>query len=224
MIRYAAIAALLLSLYAGNVSAQVIPGCGSLNNAYGPFDYRDPTARASKLPIVEDYHFTPEVEALQSGNTGYLAMGDIDYTLRAFPNHPRALASMAKWALIGGRFPNPNIPSAECYFERALAFAADDPAVRVIYGSYLYKRHKPQAALEQYETALKISPQSPEINYDAGLLYVDLGDLTRAKHCAKIAYDGGYPLPGLRMKIAAAESAAGAAHPDSAAHGATTKR
>ncbi len=222
MIRYAAIIA-LFGLYVGTASAQVVTGCGSLKNAYGPFDYRDPTARAAKLPVVEDYHFTPDVESLRKGSTSYLAMGDIDYTLRAFPNHPRALASMARWALMGGTFPNPDIPSAECYFERAIAFAPDDPAVRVIYGGYLYRRHKPKEALQQYETALRIAPQSPEINYDAGLLYVDLGDLPRAKQCAKIAYDAGYPLPGLRMKIAAAESAARDRHPHSKAHAASTE-
>jgi tetratricopeptide (TPR) repeat protein len=213
MIRYAPVVVFLLCQYTGSAAAQVVAGCGSLQNAYGPFDYRDPTLRATKLPIVEEYHFTPQVEALETGSTGYLAMGDIDYTLRAFPNHPRALAATAKWALRGGRFPNQAIPSAECYFERAVAFAPDDATVRAIYGTYLFKRHKNDDARQQYEAALKLSPNSPEINYDAGLLFVELGDLPRAKALAKVAYDGGHPLPGLRKKIAEAEAGGRAKHP-----------
>lgn len=64
------------------------------------------------------------------------------------------------------------------------------------------KRH------EQYEEALRLAPESTEINYAAGLYYLEIGDLERAKASAEIAYGNGYPLPGLRKKIAAAESAA----------------
>lgn len=206
MIRYTAVAPLLLCLCGGEAGAQVVMGCGSLSNAYGPFDYRSREARALKLPIVEEYHLTPDVESLSRGVSLELPINDLDYVLRAFPNHPRALAAVAKWSLKGGKFSNPTIPSAECYFARALAFAPEDDSVRVIYGNYLFKRHRTQEAREQYETALRLSPQSPEINYDAGLLFVELGDIERAKALAKIAYEGGYPLPGLRNKIAAAEA------------------
>src|SRR4029453_16567757 len=44
------------------------PGdCGSLENGYGPFDYR--TATPAQKHIVESYHFTQSVEALQQGKT-----------------------------------------------------------------------------------------------------------------------------------------------------------
>src|SRR5579871_6127309 len=179
MMTYTAVALLLLCLCAGGAGAQVVTGCGSLTNAYGPFNYRSPEARAIKLPIVEEYHLTREVELLSRGVGTDLPINDLDYVLRAFPNHPRALAAVAKWSLRGGRFTNPTIPSAECYFERALAFAPEDDSVRVIYGNYLFKRHRNQEAREQYEAALSLSPQSPEINYDAGLLFVELGDIER---------------------------------------------
>ncbi|MBS0366437.1 MAG: tetratricopeptide repeat protein [Proteobacteria bacterium] len=193
------------ALWSGTAAPQAIPGCGDLRNSYGPFDYRDGEARALKLPVVEEYHFTPDVESLARGNTGDKAMGDIDYTLRAFPNHPRALQAMARWALRGGAFPNPQIPAAECYFRRAIAFAPDDAAVRLIYGNYLFRIHKQEEAREQYDAALSLDPQSPEINYGAGLLYLQMGELDKAKALAKVAYDGGYPLPGLRNKIRDAE-------------------
>lgn len=185
--------------------AQSVPGCGSLQNSFGPFDYRDPVARGKPLSLVESAHFTPQVEALTKGNTGYL-MGDIDYTLRAFPNHHRALNSVARYALRGGQdWRNPQIPSADCYFERAIAFRSDDETVRMIYGNYLAKRGNRHGAERQYEEALRLAPNDAEVNYNAGLLYVQFGDVQRAKRHADIAYAGGYPLPGLRNKIAEIE-------------------
>lgn len=196
-------------LWGGLLRAQDVPGCGSLRNAYGPFDYRDPVNKRDNLPIVETFHFTLEVESLQHGTSGTV-LGDLKYTLRAFPNHHRALASIARYAIGGGRIPiDDSIPSADCYFERAITFTPNDEAVHVIYANYLYKMGDQEKAREQYEAALRLAPQSVEINYVAGLFFVDMGDLARAKQLAQVAYDGGYPLPGLKKKIAAAEVAGG---------------
>lgn len=200
-------AAVLLSLaWGARVSAQEVPGCGRLQNAFGPFDYRDPVNKQANLPVVEAFHFTPDVESLRRGSTGTV-LGDLQYTLRAFPNHHRALKSIARYALEGGRFQiDDYIPSADCYFERAIAFRPDDAAVHVIYANFLFKRGDRDDARKQYE-ALGLAPESVEINYVAGLYFVDVGDLTRARKLAKVAYDNGYPLPGLKKKIAAAEAA-----------------
>jgi tetratricopeptide (TPR) repeat protein len=187
--------------------AQEVPGCGNLQNAYGPFDYRNPVNKRDNLPIVETYHFTADVESLRQGRSGSV-LGDLRYTLRAFPNHHRALRSMSRYALEGGRFPNDEpIPSADCYFERAIAFRPDDAAVHVIYANYLFKRGEREGARKHYEDALRLAPDSIEINYVAGLFFVDEGDLERARELARIAYENGYPLPGLKNKIAAAEAA-----------------
>ena len=66
--------------------------CGSLQNGYGPYDYR---SDKDKLRIVEQYHLTPEVVNLVAGSTGEIG-DDLDYTLRAFPNHHVALMAMVK--------------------------------------------------------------------------------------------------------------------------------
>lgn len=207
--------------------AQVVPGCGSLENAFGPFDYRDPAARGYDLHIVESYHFTPEVATLTHGSTGTIIQ-DLDYTLRAFPNHYAALADIARYALRGGQFLEQR--PAECYFKRAMAFRPDDANVRVIYGNYLFEcirlkgdlaRRKLQCggfedpkymdpqilqqARSQYEAALKLAPASPDVNYNAGLFYLDVGELDTAKRLADVAYRGGYPLMGLKKMLAAAE-------------------
>lgn len=196
-----------VSLQAGQVaSAQDVPGCGSLENAYGPFDYRDLGNRADKLPVVEAHHFTRDVEQLRAGKSGYL-IGDLDYTLRAFPNHPRALMAVSRYDLQGGVFRPETEPSAECYFMRALAFAPDDATAHLLYGNYLLKRKKMNDAKKHYEQAISLDPTSPEITYNAGLFFLEIGDLERAKEMARIAYDAEYPLPGLKKKIASAEAA-----------------
>lgn len=193
--------------WGSSLSAQEVPGCGSLEAAYGPFDYRDPVNKRDKLPIVETYHFTADVESLRHGRSGSV-LGDLRYTLRSFPNHHRALRSIARYVLQGGRIPiDEPIPSADCYFERALVFRPDDAAVHAIYANYLLKRGAREGAHKHYEEALRLAPDSVEINYVAGLFFVEEGNLVRARELARIAYDNGYPLPGLKNKIAAAESA-----------------
>ena len=42
---------------------------------------------------------------------------------------------------------------------------------------------------------------SPEISYHLGLLYLELGEVDEAEKHAKVAYQLGYPLPGLRRKL-----------------------
>lgn len=187
--------------------AQQVPGCGSLQNSYGPYDYRDPAARGDPLRTVEHAHFTPDVEALIRGNTGHVS-ADLDYTLRAFPNHHRALNSIARYDLRGEkRWTNrAGIRSAECYFKRAIAFAGDDEVVRMLYANYLTKRGTPAEAKRQYKEALRLAPTSAEINYNAGLFYLAAGDMERAREHARIAYDQGYPLLGLKKKLATMES------------------
>lgn len=188
------------------LSAQEVPGCGTLRNAFGPFDYRDPVNKQNNLQMVESFHFTPDVESLRRGHTGTV-LDDLNYTLRAFPNHHRALSAIARYVIGGGQIPIDNsIPSADCYFVRAIAFRPDDEAVHVIFANYLYKTGERAKAREQYEEALRLAPESVEINYVAGLFFVDMGDLVRAKQLAQVAYGGGYPLPGLRKKIATAEA------------------
>jgi tetratricopeptide (TPR) repeat protein len=181
--------------------AQVVPQCGSLQNAYGPFDYRDP-ANQKQLALVEQFHFSNDVETLRSHN----AISDLDYTLRAFPNHSRALNSLSRYALRGGRkWPNPSVRSADCYFKRALAFRADDVPARMIYANHLARTGKVPEAEREYEQALALDPDGAEVNYNAGLFYLKIDRLEEAKKRAAVAYENGYPLPGLRNKIAEAE-------------------
>ncbi len=195
-------------MFSSEGRVQDVTGCGSLQNAFGPFDYRDPVARGEPLNLVERAHFTAEVETLRRGKSSINVIDDLNYTLRAFPNHHRALNSLARYALQGGNIPrDSNIPSADCYFKRAVAYRPDDETVRMIYGNYLARREDRVGAREQYEEALRLAPLAVEVNYNAGLFFASEGNLARAKELARVAYEGGYPLPGLKNKIEQLEAA-----------------
>lgn len=192
------------------------PSCGDLNNAFGPFDYRDPAVRegpSNPLHLVESAHFTREIESLIRGKSSYL-WSDLDYTLRAFPNHHRALYAFVRYEIRerekakvkGETYRSPSSDdfpkTAECYLDRAVRWQPNDSDVRLIYGIYLQKMGKMNEALEQYKISERIQPKSADLNYNMGLLYFDMRQYALAKEYAKRAYQLGYPLPGLRKKLA----------------------
>ncbi|MEM6808752.1 MAG: tetratricopeptide repeat protein [Pseudomonadota bacterium] len=180
--------------------AQLDPECGRLDNAYGPYDYTNGMHRREYLRIVELRHFTPKVEGLIAGESGGL-IHDIDYTLRAFPNHHRALYAMVRFQLKDPVRPGSRYYTARCYLERATTFKPDDPIPRLLYGIYLQGKDDLEGARDQYEMALRIDPQSAEVNYNAGLLYLKLGEHEKALQAAHTAYANGHQLPGLRNQL-----------------------
>ena len=172
--------------------------CGPLQNAYGPFDYR---SDKDNLKIVEQFHLTPQVINLVRGSSDYIG-GDLDYTLRAFPNHHVALNSMIRLGEkektakpLGSRY------SIECWLQRAMKFRSDDAVVRMLYASYLSKAGKRGEALNQLDEAGQLGIEGANSNYNMGLIYFDLKEYEKSLSYAQRAYSFGYPLPGLRDKL-----------------------
>lgn len=180
--------------------------CGSLGaTGYGPLDYR--TAAPDQKALVEGAHFTKDVENLKGyynearGRRG--APGDdLDYTLRAFPNHPRALFAMVrlqeKEGTIkpkGARWPVP------CYFERAIRFRPDDGNVRLVFGLYLMKQGNKEGAVREFEFAKNALGDDPNASYNLGLAYFEVGKYDLALAEAKRAKELGFPLEGLEKKL-----------------------
>lgn len=175
--------------------------CGELQNAFGPYDYRDGDID-NRLTLVLTAHFTPEVEALIRGNATAYIGGDIDYTLRALPTYPRALQSMANLSLKenaakpkGAKF------TIDCYFDRAFRFRADDPMVYVVYSNFVYKQGKLEQALTALQNAEKLAPNNPNVLYNLGLLYFEKQNFDASLQYAQKAYDRKFPLSGLRDKL-----------------------
>lgn len=159
---------------------------------------------AKGLTVVEAYHFGPPVEALQRGMSGSLG-GDIAYTLEHFPNHPRALAAMAR---LGLRLGKPQAPGArhsvECYFQRAIDFAPRDGAARALFGAYLLSLRRDAEAVEQLQAAVEAQPGHAAAWYNLGLAHVRRKAWPAALAAAHKAYALGFPLPGLRQQLKAA--------------------
>lgn len=177
--------------------------CGVFIHHDAGGDYTNGTDREG-LEVVEQYHFTPQVEQLISGKSGTLG-DDIGYTLEHFPNHHRALAAMAK---LGLRDKTEKPPGAkytiECYFDRALRFAPTDAKVRSIFGGYLLALGQVDPALEQLRDAARLEPGNPTTHYNLGLLYLRKRDYVQSRTEAEQAYALGFPLPGLKNKLKAA--------------------
>lgn len=192
--------------------------CGSLANGNGPWDYR--AERGRNLSIVESFHFTPSVEMLQSGKSGTLGQ-DIDYTLRAFPNHHRALLSVMNY---GDKVKSPMPPgtkySVECYFVRALTFQPDDVVARMLYAKYLATKDRKSDALKQLEVTAHHAQDYGFTYYNMGLLYMELGEPQLALRMAHRAEELGFLRPELKKLLDAAghwREPAPAAAPASAA-------
>lgn len=173
--------------------------CGKLANAFGPFDYR--TAPRDVIEIVESHHFTPKVEALISGQEGRLE-GDIGYTLRAFPNHPRALLAMAKLMVREKKTKlEYSIYSIDCWFKRAMQFQSDDGQVHAVYGYYLSRVGKLKDSAQSFRNAIELGVDTGNVHYNLGLVLLELKDYEGALAHAKKAYELGFQLPGLRNKL-----------------------
>jgi tetratricopeptide (TPR) repeat protein len=155
-----------------------------------------------RIQQIESNHFDRQTEFLVKPKTGSLG-GDIDFLLRYVPNHPRALASLSRLALKENR-PKPSGASipVECHFLRALAFAPDDPAVLMLYGSFLARTDRPKEALARLREAEKLETHNGTLQYNIGLVLVDLGDYPAARDYAEKAYAQGISLPGLRDRLA----------------------
>lgn len=174
---------------------------------YGPYDYTNPEHYRNKLPVVETYHFTPKVESLQGGENARHPLNDLHYTLRAFPNHHRALfaliqlhttqSSMVR-SLSSGAFIEP-----ECFLQRAANFSPDDSKVQFLHGLYLHRLGRYAEAERKYQQALNEQPDSAEIRYNLALVLIEMGRPEDAHIHARRAYDAGYPLPGVRNRLEA---------------------
>jgi tetratricopeptide (TPR) repeat protein len=177
--------------------------CGALTNGFGPYDYR--VERGSNLSLVESAHFTAPVEALIKGNAGYIG-GDLDYTLRAFPNHHRALMSVMRYGeKTKNLHPSDMRYSVECYFERAVRFRPDDGIARMIYAIFLAKSNRLAEATKQLDTAATNAEgqENPFTHYNLGLNYMDLKEYDKAQEQAHKAYALGFLQPELKDKLKA---------------------
>jgi hypothetical protein len=166
---------------------------------YGPFDY---VTQRNSLAIVERFHFTPQVENLRGGSSGFLG-GDLSYTLNASPNHHRALLAAMRYA-IREKTDEPRHMrfSISCYFDRALRFRPKDTVVRGLYAKYLldFLKRK-EDAVRQVDIIVEFAGDNPFTHHNAGMLYFEMGEHAKAVERAQRARELGYPRDDLIAKL-----------------------
>lgn len=178
--------------------------CGGDPKGYGPFDYsKRHEIRAYDLEIVEGAHFTPEVENLIKGKTSGTPWGDLDYTLKAWPNHHRALLSIIRYKLQIISKLRRNEPEVvpECYLQRAINFSPKDAASYSLYAYYLYKRGYLDRAEKFYQKAIELGSENIKFRYSYGLLLIDLKRYDDAKIQANYVYKQKNAPSGLKNKL-----------------------
>jgi tetratricopeptide (TPR) repeat protein len=153
-----------------------------------------------QLELNERFHFTASVENLTGGQSGSIP-ADIDFMLRAWPNHHRALNSLSRYQLQISREDRQPLAPVECYFQRAINFSPRDGVSRLLYGIYLHKSGHLEKALEQYRGAEEIAPTDAQIQYNMALCLVDMERYEEARKYADQLYGNGFPLPGLKRKL-----------------------
>lgn len=193
---------LWLAFFAASSSlAELTSDCGTLysRGQYGPYDYRN---QRDKLPIVEGAHFTDYIEALIKGNRVKYPGADIDYTLRAIPNHHRALLAMMR---LGEKEktaqPREVRYTIDCWFKRAIEFRPDDSIVRMIYSTYLRKNYRSSEAESQLYTATSYAKENAFTHYNIGMHYFDLKIYDKALIQAHRAMTLGLPQTELRDQL-----------------------
>ena len=185
--------------------------CGALTNTFGPFDYRDhagsvahKTDPNNPLFLVESAHFRPEMEALIRGGQGERSdVGpELDYTLRAFPNHHKALDAMVRLSeklkkdpVKGARY------SVDCWFERGIRFRSNDNIVRMIYATYLGKQKRLPDAMKQLKIVTDSAKDNAFTHYNVGLIYLDFKEFDLALAQAHVAYGFGMQRTELRDRL-----------------------
>ncbi len=179
--------------------------CTGNDQGVGPYDYLQRHSLAGKLRVVETHHFTPGVEQLQRGKSGPV-VSDLDYTLRAWPNHHRALNAMMRYqtSLQRGQMQQlfaSGIPPVECYLQRAINFSSSDATTRMLFGMLLHKKNQLERAEQEYRAAIDLAPGDRQTQYNLGLLLVDRGKYVEAKTIAETLYGEDFPLPGLQNKL-----------------------
>lgn len=177
--------------------------CNSNPKGYGPFDYsKRHLLKSYDLEIVESNHFTPKVENMIEGESGTLE-GDIDYTLRAWPNHHRALMTAIRMQILSNKKVRPVklMTPPECYLQRAIHFSPHDPAPYSLFGYYLVNVDEPEEAERYYKKAVTLAPNNSKINYSYADYLTNMKRYAEALEYAKKAYQLGKPPQTLKNKL-----------------------
>jgi tetratricopeptide (TPR) repeat protein len=180
--------ALAACLESGSALAQLV-----YNNDY----YK--SAGTELLRSVERYHVGPAGDKLRT-HQYESAWGDIEFTLRFFPNHPQGLSLLMQ--LCEQRRLSACAPELlSDMFARAVTANPEAAPTYVAQGIYLYRIKKLPEAITSLEKAATLDPDSVNAQYNLGLIYFETRQYELANAHAQRAYQLGAAFPGLRDKL-----------------------
>jgi len=192
-------AMLALGIHLNAEASEVSCGPLKIPNKHGPYDYR--TATPAELNLVERAHFTPAVEALIKPM--FRDFGpDLGYTLWAFPNHHRALVALINLTEKEKSSQPVGLPyPAECYFERAIRYKADDNIVRMLYANFLVLQKRKGDAITELNYVENKVQDNPLSHYNLAQLYMDAGNFNKARIHAKLSLELGWPKTDIKERL-----------------------
>ncbi|MEJ2345813.1 MAG: tetratricopeptide repeat protein [Gammaproteobacteria bacterium] len=126
------------------------------------------------------------------------ALGDVQFMLSYFPNHPVALRLATEIAQLMG-----NPKEADHFYARAVRLYPRTPQSWFLYGLQYQVTGRPEQAVKMYRTAIKLDPGLAAAHYNLGMALLKLGRLDEARAEADRAEALGYQKPGLRKLLEA---------------------
>lgn len=179
------------------IAAPGIAAAQPSNNDY--YQARSDKQLSELLATVEKYHEQQGIDKMR-GKHYASALGDFEFILNYFPNHPRILLFTSQLCELW-RNPKCNMNS---YFDKAIKRSPENAGIHLTKGIYLQKRGKLNEAIESYKKSLEFNPGSANTHYNLGLAYAAQKQNALANEHAQQAYALGVDLPGLRNKLVAA--------------------
>jgi Tfp pilus assembly protein PilF len=174
-------------------SAGVIPIQDATNTVDDYFDASKNHVVRQRLQAVERHHMNKDVfDNIASGKYKY-ALGDIDFTLRYFPNHPRGLQLLTTVAALTK---NRALPIS--YFEKAIALYPTHAITHAQYGWYLVTIGDLDKGIQTLKYAIEMDPKLTAGHVWLAHAYEKKGDNELARQAKERAKELGYngKLPG----------------------------
>jgi predicted Zn-dependent protease len=147
------------------------------------------------LDTVERYHFCTSGQCADKtnfwewfGSNKYkLAIEELEYVLRIFPNHPTALNLMELMATLT-KSPTLAVP----WYGKALKSYPNYPIIHVQYGNYLININRIDAGMAELQQAIKIDPKFAMAYVYFARAYRKMGKSELADSNAKKAKELGF--------------------------------
>ena len=160
-------------------------------------DYFDPNATSdyyAHVQVVEAYHLGQAITKLSERRVS--AKDDLDFILRHFPNHPKALALMVEY---GKQQKDPGI--ALPYYQKAVELNPKIASIWSDYGAYQHELKNYDDAIFCFKKAVELKPKNGLYQYNLGLALFEKKDYVGAQDAANQARDFGIPYTALQAKL-----------------------